>query len=237
MGKTRYLMITTEAGIIEKYQDGIKLANSIRIYLKRLAEKKGYFLEVEIGVSENDAHSGKIINEQTGKRGRPRKIYDYPVNIDASMIKDVHLHILIHGNPASSIANQLMKYINKRYLHLLNGEKKSVCMKTDCNDYYEYEYEYVRRQSRTIRTLKVGQEPVENNEEDSQEVCEEYENGFIFTKLEKTVTEEILVMKRLYGSFQASRKVECNYTIYICRERIWISKYIYRYLVIKCVPP
>lgn len=231
MKKTKHLMITVQAGLFN-WQQTIKFANAIKIYLKRLAEEKGYFIDAVIGVSENDCHTGKVTNKKTGKRGRPKKVFVYNSDCDFEKKVDPHIHIVLHANPADHVANRLMAYINKSQKEHLSSEKRTVCRKSNCDDYYEYEYEYVRNQSKAIRTVCVGKEPI--NETVSQR---KKRIRIIFTKYQMNKKQGSIDKLRDFKKKQKKRKVECNKTRSVYIGKIVSNKESYRYLVIYIVPP
>lgn len=224
--KTKDIMITLSAGIIKDKDESIKLANRIKVFLKRLGIKKKYRIDAIIGVSEHNVHSGKFVAVKTGKRGRPKKIFEFNDDYDLKNKPDLHLHVLINGCPADQIANCLMSYLNKIYVKSLDKNRKSVCRKTDCSEYRDYAEKYVLNQSSVIRKLDY----VPNEE-------------IILTNEEYTDSEQNIENMAIADKCKVHFGLECNKEkyIYVYKKYRYISikrnKEQYKYLVIVLVPP
>jgi hypothetical protein len=221
--------------ILSEMDDAVKTANAIKIFISRLAKSKGYYVDAVIGVSENDVHSGKFIYEKNGKKGRPKKKFHYKKGYDKSKKPELHIHVVLHANPGDMVANRLMGYLNKKFVSSLSADRKSVCMKTDCTEYKDYEYEYVINQSSFIRKVTVGENPDALLEDDLQqeeiEIQEINEEGFIFTKSNHMSGSQRIDFMTCCELIKERKKMVCNIPIYL------YSREQYRYLIIDIIPP
>ena len=106
---------SVSCGVFKTKEDAIKEANAIKGFLKRLCEKKGYNITAKIGVSVNNAKCGEITTEQTGRRGRPKKVF--ATNGKANQtpaVTEPHMHIWIEGEGSSSVIKSLSENIKSR---------------------------------------------------------------------------------------------------------------------------
>ena len=70
---SKMMLLSISAGIFNSTDEALKEANSLKIFLLRLAEKNDYSVNALIGVSEVSTKLGRYEAVRTGKRGRPRK--------------------------------------------------------------------------------------------------------------------------------------------------------------------
>ena len=150
----RYRMFNTitasvSCGVYATKDEAIKEANAIKGFLKRLCDKKGYNITAKIGVSINNAKCGEITAEQTGKRGRPRKVFAPNGNANRmSVASDPHIHIWIEGEGASSVIKSLSEHLNRKY-------KKQVVWHKNCDNYVANAKHYLDKQCIATRELKT----------------------------------------------------------------------------------
>lgn len=224
--KTKVIMITLSCGVIENKAEAIRLANRIKVFLKRLGIKKKYTINAIIGVSEHNVHSGQFVATKTGKRGRPKKIFKYNDDYDLKNKPDLHLHVVFEGCPADQIANSLMAYLNKIYVKHLDEKRKSVCRKTDCTEYQDYAKEYVINQSSALRKIKYNPD-----------------NEIILTNSDSTEIEETIENIAADNNSKVSVELECNKekNIYVYSIDRYISiksnREQYKYLAVVIIPP
>ena len=140
---------SVSCGVFKTKEDAIKEANAIKGFLKRLCEKKGYNITAKIGVSVNNAKCGEITTEQTGRRGRPKKVF--ATNGKANQIPAVtepHMHIWIEGEGSSSVIKSLSEHLNRKY-------KKQVVWHKSCDNYVDNAKNYLDKQCIAVRELKI----------------------------------------------------------------------------------
>lgn len=141
---------SVSCGVFRTKEDAIKEANAIKGFLKRLCEKKGYNITAKIGVSVNNAKCGEITTEQTGRRGRPKKVF--ATNGKANQIPAVtepHMHIWIEGEGSSSVIKSLSEHLNRKY-------KKQVVWHKSCDNYVDNAKNYLDKQCIATRELKIS---------------------------------------------------------------------------------
>ena len=145
----RTITASVSCGVFKTKEEAIKEANAVKGYLKRLCNKHGYNITAKIGVSVNNAKCGEITSEQTGKRGRPKKVFS--PNGKANQLPAVtepHLHIWIEGEGSSSVIKALSEHLNRKY-------KKQVVWHKVCDNYVDNAKHYLDKQCIAVRELKV----------------------------------------------------------------------------------
>ena len=141
---------SVSCGVFKTKEDAIKEANAIKGFLKRLCEKKGYNITAKIGVSVNNAKCGEITTEQTGRRGRPKKVF--ATNGKANQtpaVTEPHMHIWIEGEGSSSVIKSLSEHLNRKY-------KKQVVWHKSCDNYVDNAKNYLDKQCIATRELKIS---------------------------------------------------------------------------------
>ena len=141
---------SVSCGVFKTKEDAIKEANAIKGFLKRLCEKKGYNITAKIGVSVNNAKCGEITTEQTGRRGRPKKVF--ATNGKANQtpaVTEPHMHIWIEGEGSSSVIKSLSEHLNRKY-------KKQVVWHKSCDNYVDNAKNYLDKQCIATRQLKIS---------------------------------------------------------------------------------
>lgn len=130
-------------------EETIKLANTLRVKIQRLAEKKDTTIFAIIGVSEEDGSKGTYVPIKNGKKGRPvRKFLN---NYDEHIVQP-HLHILIYGYLANTISENIKEYLEKKY-GTLDSAKVTVFRK-ECK-YFKTKLFYIYKQVKYIRSLTM----------------------------------------------------------------------------------
>lgn len=101
-------------------------------------------LVVVMGLSKNDGFMSKVVNENEGKRGRPKKkfvrsdippLYNSPFNHET----DLHMHIYIAGKGSATVAQRLRELRNKKAKKIVYEQWKQ--------DDGRIPYDYVENQS------------------------------------------------------------------------------------------
>ena len=141
---------SVSCGVFKTKEDAIKEANAIKGFLKRLCEKKGYNITAKIGVSVNNAKCGEITTEQTGRRGRPKKVF--ATNGKANQtpaVTEPQMHIWIEGEGSSSVIKSLSEHLNRKY-------KKQVVWHKSCDNYVDNAKNYLDKQCIATRELKIS---------------------------------------------------------------------------------
>jgi hypothetical protein len=129
-----------------------KEANAIASYAKRIAEKNGWSCKAIIGGSQNNPRNSKPALVRNGKRGRPTKTFVAKSEKSNLKTKKPHLHIILYGNPGQTIANHIVRNINKRYRKRNPFVFKKVVSRSWGID--EGYIPYVINQSLSIRQVK-----------------------------------------------------------------------------------
>lgn len=141
---TKQMSVNIAAGTFKTFEEAVKTANAIKIWLTRLCERKGYSCKAIIGASENNPHTGKVVRVKTGKCGRPKNTFVRDNGIMRPTMTDPHIHIVLIANPAETVAQALVKHLNTKY-------GKRVAWAKDCSDYYDTAVDYLKRQSLKVR--------------------------------------------------------------------------------------
>lgn len=200
------LSVNVAAGTFTSYEDAVKEANAIKIWLQRLCSKKGYSCKAIIGVSRNNPAVGSITTKKRG-RGRPLTTFVRKSKLMKPADVDAHIHIVLLGNPASTIADELAKRLNKKY-------RKRVAWVKDCSDYVRNAVSYVVKQSLKVRTLDYDPKGIlaaDASEYDAAlgEAMEEYRN-IAFTKKTSVPAVKTVEIKRETGNGTHEKEPLCN---------------------------
>lgn len=143
----RTITASVSCGVFKTQDEAIREANAIKGYLKRLCEKHGYNITARIGVSVNSAKCGEITTEQTGKRGRPKKVFAPNGKANQTpAVTEPHLHIWIEGEGSSSVIKSLSEHLNRKY-------KKQVVWHKSCDNYVDNAKKYLDKQCIAVREL------------------------------------------------------------------------------------
>lgn len=145
--KTKAIAFNISAGTFGSFEEAVKEANSIKIWLARLCERHGYSCKALLGVSKNNPHVGSVKTKRTGGRGRPAAVFERKSHMMRPAETEPHLHLVLYANPADMISCLLAKHLNSKY-------KRKVVWFNDCSDYVEEAVDYALRQSLKVRTLE-----------------------------------------------------------------------------------
>ena len=148
--KTKAIAFNISAGTFGSFEEAVKEANSIKIWLARLCERHGYSCKALLGVSKNNPHVGSVKTKRTGGRGRPSTVFERKSSyIMRPAETEPHLHLVLYANPADMISSLLAKHLNNKY-------KRKVVWFNDCSAYVEEAVDYALRQSLKVRTLEYA---------------------------------------------------------------------------------
>lgn len=209
---SKMMLLSISAGIFNNTDEALKEANSLKIFLLRLAEKNGYSVNALIGVSEVSTKLGRYEVVRTGKRGRPRKEFVKYLDKLADKQPDPHIHILfVEACPADMICNLVISHINKKYHDRLkeNG-RKSACWKQQCTNELSRIYNYVVKQSKAVRRVNFPKKKEEKQDE-----------GIIFTTTICGITEESQENVKVCFDRTKTKNLECNIRLSI---GLWDSR-------------
>lgn len=204
--RTRVLSVNIAAGTFASYEEAVKEANAIKIWLQRLCSKKGYSCKAIIGVSRNNPAVGSITTKKRG-RGRPLTTFVRKSKLMKPADVDAHIHIVLLGNPASTIADELAKRLNKKY-------RKRVAWVKDCSGYVRNAVSYVVKQSLKVRTLDYDPKGILATDASEYDVAlgeamEEYRN-IAFTKKTNTPVAKTLETKGETEKGTHEKEPPCN---------------------------
>ena len=146
--KSKVLSFNISAGAFINFEEAVREANAIKIYITRLCIKKGYSCKAIIGVSKHNPKVGAITAVKKGGKGRPKIIFQRTSNILIPVTTDPHIHIVLYANPADMIACELRKHLNTKY-------KSKVCWHNDCSEYVDEAVSYVLKQSLKLRKVDI----------------------------------------------------------------------------------
>ena len=209
---SKMMLLSISAGIFNSTDEALKEANSLKIFLLRLAEKNGYSVNALIGVSEVSTKLGRYEVVRTGKRGRPRKEFVKYMDKLAEKQPDPHIHILfVEACPADMICNLVISHINKKYKDRLKIKgRKSACWKQKCTNDLSRIYNYVARQSKAVRRVNFPKKKEEKQDE-----------GIIFTTTFCGITEESKENVTVCFDWGKRKNLECNIRLSI---GLWDSR-------------
>lgn len=145
--KTKVISFNVSSGTFKNYNDAVKEANSIKIWLQRLCNKNRYSCKAIIGISQHDPQAGEVKLKKSGK-GRLKATFVRTSFYRIKTSAKPHIHIVLYANPADMLATLLQKRMNKKY-------KSKVCWVNECEEYVEEAVDYAIRQSLKLRTLEV----------------------------------------------------------------------------------
>jgi len=131
-------------------KNAVKEANAIQNFVKRTVIRKQWACKILIAVSENDLRVSKPVLVRNGKRGRPIKKYISKYTNRTLRKTKSHLHIILYGYPAQTIANEIVNNINKRHRKRCDNKKVVVSRSWKCNRGY---IPYVINQITSVRQV------------------------------------------------------------------------------------
>ena len=110
-------------------------------------------LVVVMGLSQNDGFMSKVVNENEGKRGRPKKKYvrnDLPAiyNLPIDHETHLHMHIYIAGKGSATVAQRLRELRNRKAKKIVYEQWKQ--------DDGKIPYDYVVNQSLGGYFARIG---------------------------------------------------------------------------------
>lgn len=95
--------------------EGINIMNRIKKWILYQREKNNWMIDGVIGLSYGDARYGEIMDERTGKQGRPKKTYQAYQGYEAVGYKKIHIHAKIRACPGATFCNSLCEYSRKKF--------------------------------------------------------------------------------------------------------------------------
>ena len=150
--KTKVMSVNISAGTFATFEEAVKEANAIKIWIVRLCQKRGYSCKARIGISKNNAHTGTVTTTKGGK-GRPKKTFKRNTGVMLPTEVEAHIHIVLYGNPADMIVKELREHLNKKY-------KRSVVWAKDCSSYVSNAVNYLIKQSIKVRSLDCDRQDI-----------------------------------------------------------------------------
>ena len=150
--KTKVMSVNISAGTFATFEEAVKEANAIKIWIVRLCQKRGYSCKAKIGISKNNAHTGTVTTTKGGK-GRQKKTFKRNTGVMLPTEVEAHIHIVLYGNPADMIVKELREHLNKKY-------KRSVVWTKDCSDYVSNAVNYLIKQSIKVRSLEYDRQDI-----------------------------------------------------------------------------
>lgn len=150
MRKTNVFSFNVSAGIFKNFNDAVKEANAIKIWLNRLCKKKGYSCKAIIGISMHNPQTGYVKPHKSGGRGRPKVIFKRSTKMMKPCETEPHLHIILYANPGNMIRNLLAKHLNNKY-------KKEVAWVKNCSGYISVAVDYVFKQCIKLRKVEIDE--------------------------------------------------------------------------------
>lgn len=151
--KTKVIAFNISAGTFKSFEETVKEANAIKIWLTRLCNKKGYSCKAIIGISKHNPKTGSITTQKTGGKGRPITIFERKSKLMIPTTTEPHIHIVLYANPADMITSLLAKHLNNKYKH-------KVCWFNDCSEYIYEAVDYVIRQSLKLRKVEIDNDNI-----------------------------------------------------------------------------
>ena len=150
--KTKVMSVNISAGTFATFEEAVKEANAIKIWIVRLCQKRGYSCKAKIGISKNNAHTGTVTTTKGGK-GRPKKTFKRNTGVMLPTEVEAHIHIVLYGNPADMIVKELREHLNKKY-------KRNVVWAKDCSSYVSNAVNYLIKQSIKVRSLDCDRQDI-----------------------------------------------------------------------------
>lgn len=257
--KTNIIAFHFSSGIFKSFEEAVKEANAIKIWLGRLCEKKGYSCKAIIGISKHNPRAGSITTHKSGCKGRPTTVFKRTSTILLPTTTEPHIHIVLFANPCDMISALLSKHLNSKYKH-------KVCRFNNCSHYVNEAVLYVIKQSLKIRKLEYDPPNILSKDDLGFYSAVNSANAalgserVLFTYEEPTKELKIIDVNSILKAIQNRKELQCNknyiyrtnkvYIIYIpytyfkrlnsyLIDRLFINiSILYRYLVyIKIIPP
>ena len=205
---TRVIEVNISSGILPTFEAARKEADAIKIWLIRFCKKKGYSVKAAIGASMNNPHTGHITTKKTGRRGRPATVFVRTREHMRPTETEPHIHMIIYANPASTVVEELMQRINKKF-------HKAACRKYYCEDYLEEAVNYLFKQSKKVRMVDYDPSGILNNDDLgfcqlSDEASQTYRGVLAFTKSEAASTPETLDSTAVSDVSETPKELVCN---------------------------
>ena len=199
---TKKMSVNIAAGTFKTFEEAVKSANAIKIWLTRLCERKGYSCKAIIGASENNPHTGKVVRVKTGKCGRPKNTFVRDSGIMRPTMTDPHIHIVLIANPAETVAQALVKHLNTKY-----GKRVTWAKECRTKEHFENAISYLKRQSLKIRYAEINTSP------------------FLFTPSEGEETVENAGGTSVLDGSNATEELQCKSNKYYNYKKYNIKKY------------
>lgn len=200
--KTKEMFISTRAGTYATFDEAVKAANAIKVWLTRLCERKGYSCKATIGISENNPHTGKVTRVKTGKRGRPKNTFVRDSGIMRPTMTDPHIHIVLVANPAETVAQALVKHLNAKY-----GKRVTWAKECRTKEHLENAINYLKKQSLKIRYAEINS------------------TLFLFTPSEGEETARTEGSTSVLNGSNATKELQCKSNKYYDYKKYNIKKY------------
>lgn len=205
---TNVIEVNISSGVLPTFDEARKAADSIKMWVIRHCREKGYSVKGIIGVSMNNPHTGCITTKKTGRRGRPATVFERKTGFMRPTETEPHIHMIFYANPASTLVEDLMGHINKKF-------KRVACQKEYCITYLEVAVDYLFKQSKKVRTVEYDEGGILNNDDLgfcrlSNELSEKYRGILAFTKSEVAATPETLDFTDVSEDSETSKQPVCN---------------------------
>ena len=205
---TNVIEVNISSGVLPSFDDARKAADSIKMWLIRFCREKGYSVKGIIGVSMNNPHTGCITTKKTGRRGRPATVFERKTGFMRPTETEPHIHMVFYANPASTLVEELMRHINKKF-------KRVACQKEYCITYYDVALDYLFKQSKKVRTVEYDESGILNNDDLgfcrlSNELSEKYRGVLAFTKSAAAATPETLDSTAVSDVSDPPKELVCN---------------------------
>lgn len=115
-------------GEYKNYKDAVKVADALKNKLEYIKKtNKEYFINAFIGISNLNIRHGSFKYKETKSTGKnvfkivPKNKYKGRIE---ECIEPWHLHILIEANPAETIGEIIVDYLNKKFDRKIAQKKK-----------------------------------------------------------------------------------------------------------------
>ena len=232
--KTKAIAFNISAGTFGSFEEAVKEANSIKIWLARLCERHGYSCKALLGVSKNNPHVGSVKTKRTGGRGRPSTVFERKSHMMRPAETEPHLHLVLYANPADMISCLLAKHLNNKY-------KRKVVWFNDCSDYVEEAVDYALRQSLKVRTLEYDATAVLDEDTIGFYAAVEQANAntgcvrVAFTQTEEEKSPETPENTDVSEDSGEKKELQCNLLLNITTnmKKLYIDKILPVYTYIK----
>lgn len=156
----------------------------------------------------NNPHTGCITTKKTGRRGRPATVFERKTGFMRPTETEPHIHMIFYANPASTLVEDLMGHINKKF-------KRVACQKEYCITYLEVAVDYLFKQSKKVRTVDYDPNGILNNDDLgfcrlSDEASQTYRGILAFTKSEGVANPETLDFTDVSKDSETPKQPVCN---------------------------